>query len=110
MARRNVVGVGTGLRIKGGKLTKEICIQVLVAHKQPEPELSSRDLVPPEFVGPDGRKVKTAVLQVGPLTASAFTARYRPVPAGVSIGPKPPFLPEPWEDGFVMRPMIPQFF
>ncbi len=84
----NVVGVGTGLKVTEKKVTDQVCVQVFVSRKLPTEEVLSRDLVPQKLEGPDDRKVVTDVLELSPLDAYQDTGRYRPVPAGVSIGPE----------------------
>jgi hypothetical protein len=82
----NVVGVGTGYRMRGGEITEEICVQVLVDRKIPIEMLAPHDLVPTTLEVTDGYRVKTDVLEVSPIDAQQDIGRYRPVPAGVSIG------------------------
>lgn len=83
----NVIGVGTGLRVKGGKLTNQICVQVLVRRKVPLRQLGARSLVP-SALSADGGDIRTDVLDIGLPAAQQDTGRYRPVPAGCSIGPE----------------------
>ncbi len=82
LARPNVVGVGTGYKVRGKRTTAELCIVAMVRQKIPEAALTPEALVPR---GLDG--ATTDVIQVGDLRAlQARTDRWRPAPPGVSIG------------------------
>jgi hypothetical protein len=83
----NVVGVGTGLRVKAGKITNQVCVQVLVQRKLPIRQLNPKSIVPGDLSA-DGGDVPTDVLEVGLPEAQQDTGRYRPVPGGCSIGPE----------------------
>jgi len=78
---QNVIGVGIGAKIIGGKETKEICIQVYVKKKLSKRSLQKSDLVSEVFDG-----IKTDVVEVGEIEAQAYTARLRPAQPGYSIG------------------------
>ena len=60
MAKPNVVGVGVGLKIKGGVQTDKTSLIVLVSKKIPKVELSTEDLIPEEVEG-----IPVDVLEVG---------------------------------------------
>ncbi len=78
----NVVGVGTGYKVRRGQRTDELCIVVLVQEKIPEAGLEASGLIPQEVDG-----IMTDVIQVGELRAfQAPTDRWRPAPGGVSLG------------------------
>lgn len=47
MSKRNVVGVGIGLRQRGGQPTDQVCIIVSVSKKLPASKLAPHDLIPP---------------------------------------------------------------
>ena len=51
MDKANVVGVGIGLRKRGGKLTDEPAIVVSVDEKLPPGEVSAEDEIPAELDG-----------------------------------------------------------
>lgn len=51
MRKANVVGVGVGLRQRGGEPTDEVAIIVSVTHKVPRSQLASADVVPHELEG-----------------------------------------------------------
>ena len=51
MQKANVVGVGVGLRIRGGTYTDETAIVVMVTHKVPIEELAPDDFIPAEIEG-----------------------------------------------------------
>ena len=82
----NVIGVGTGLRIKAGRITDDVCVQVLVDKKLPREALSAADVVPSRVPGPL-RDAGTDVLQIA-IEPQQDTGRYRPVPGAISIGPE----------------------
>ncbi|HWJ03384.1 MAG TPA: hypothetical protein VNU93_06855 [Verrucomicrobiae bacterium] len=86
----NVVGFGAGFKEKGGAITQESAIVVLVSQKLPESQLAVTDMVPKKIQG-----TQTDVIEVGILTAheavnlndfDSRTARYRPASPGVSLG------------------------
>ena len=90
LKKPNVIGVGVGLKIKGGKVTDEPAIMVYVTRKLPKEHLSKEELVPEEIEG-----VKTDVVEVGIIRALGFQKqvshedrrkKWRPAPGGVSIG------------------------
>ncbi len=51
LAKPNVIGVGIGFRIKGGKHTEHIGIVVMVSQKLPASQLKASELIPPEIEG-----------------------------------------------------------
>jgi hypothetical protein len=51
LRKANVVGVGIGLRRRGGQSTGELSIVVSVTHKVPLEELDPRDVIPRELEG-----------------------------------------------------------
>ena len=82
LRKKNVVGVGIGKKIVGGKQTDQECITVMVSQKLPLRALSKDDVVSREIEG-----IITDVVEVGTLRAFAErTDRWRPAPGGVSIG------------------------
>lgn len=82
LARPNVVGVGVGYRRYRGQPTSQMSVVVLVSQKIPKAGLDPQAMVPTEVQG-----VRTDVVQVGVLRAQqAPTDRWRPAPAGVSLG------------------------
>lgn len=82
----NVIGVGTGLRVKGGQITNEVCVQVLVDKKMAPESLSASEMVPERVEG-SVAEASTDVLQVT-IEPQQDTGRFRPVPGGISIGPE----------------------
>lgn len=64
LARPGVVGVGIGLRQRGGELTSEVCIVVMVQRKHPPEELNSEELLPRALDG-----VPVDVQEVGEIAA-----------------------------------------
>lgn len=75
----NVVGVATGYKIKAGKVTPELCIQVLVEEKIEEKLLAK--VVPKDVEG-----IKTDVIATGRIEALSLNGKYRPAFPGGSIG------------------------
>lgn len=86
----DVVGVGIGPKVRGGKTLAQLSVKVFVRSKLPREAVDPRALVPPEIEG-----VPTDVEEVGTPQAGAEVAPspyrqwHRPVPAGVSVGPGP---------------------
>ena len=64
MQKPNVVGVGIGLRQRGGELTEEPVIVVSVTHKKPAFLMAPEDVIPTELDG-----VPVDVQAVGKLKA-----------------------------------------
>ena len=64
LRKKNVVGLGIGLREKDGKLTDEMVLTVMVRRKQPRSRLRTRDEIPTELDG-----VPVDVKEVGTLRA-----------------------------------------
>lgn len=82
LAKPNVVGVGVGFKIRGRKVTDELCVVAMVRRKIPKAGLDPQALVPQAV-----DQVPTDVIEVGDLVAlKATTDRWRPAPGGVSIG------------------------
>ena len=84
----NVVGVGTGLRIRNGEFTDEICVQVFVQRKLDPEALAAWQTVPSRVPGYEGANIRTDVVEAPVPDALQDTTRYRPVPGGCSIGPE----------------------
>jgi len=81
MAKPNVIGVGTGLKVSEGRETGEVSVVALVTHKQPDSELSNGERVPPMING-----VPTDVYETGEVYAMLDrSARWRPAAPGVSL-------------------------
>lgn len=82
LKRDNVVGVGVGYKVQRGKQMDELCLLVLVTKKLPVEAVEPKALVPKSIDG-----VNTDVIEVGVIRAhQSRTDRWRPIPAGVSIG------------------------
>lgn len=82
LKKKNVLGLGVGFKETKGEKTAELSLVVLVEKKEDASALSKKDLVPKEVDG-----VKTDVKVVGKIVAQKLrTSRWRPAPAGVSIG------------------------
>jgi hypothetical protein len=82
MAKPNVIGVGTGYKVSEGKRTDELCLVTLVRQKVPPSALQADAMVPKSIEG-----VRTDVVEIGDVRAlQTHTSRWRPAPAGVSMG------------------------
>lgn len=88
----NLVGVGVGEKVTGGRLTGDLCVKVLVARKYPLRRIARAQRIPAAVAG-----LATDVEEVGYPRALAGRrrrqagapdprARHRPVPGGVSVG------------------------
>jgi hypothetical protein len=89
LAKRNVVGVGLGHKIRGGEDTGELSLVVSVTRKEPVSALTPRDRVPRALDNIRTDVVETGVLRAFPNGPSELGPRdrWRPVvPAGVSVG------------------------
>ena len=64
LRKKNVVGVGVGLRQRAGELTDEVVLTVMVRQKQPAADLRRRDRIPAELDG-----VPVDVQEVGTIRA-----------------------------------------
>ena len=64
MAKANVVGVGIGMRIRGGEPVGEVSLVVMVTQKLPRSQLAPEDIVPGEIDG-----VSVDVQEVGEFEA-----------------------------------------
>jgi hypothetical protein len=83
LAKPNVVGVAVGLKESEGKWTNDMALVALVQKKLPMAQLSQSDRIPRSI-----DNLPTDVYEVGYLRAfdTPPTGRFRPIPAGVSIG------------------------
>jgi len=64
LRKKNVVGVGIGLRQKDGQFTDQVVLTVMVQRKQPASQLARHDRIPCELDG-----VPVDVQEVGTLRA-----------------------------------------
>lgn len=64
MRRANVVGVGVGLRTRGGRREREVAIVVMVRQKVPRTMLAEADVLPGQIDG-----VPVDVVEVGEISA-----------------------------------------
>ena len=64
LRKKNVVGVGIGLRQRAGALTDEMVLTVMVREKQAQSALRPRDMIPSELDG-----VPVDVQEVGTIVA-----------------------------------------
>lgn len=77
----NIIGMGAGEKLKGGKATTEHAVRVYVARKLPLERLSPDERIPTEVDG-----IPTDVVETGVMRACSATDKFRPAPAGVSVG------------------------
>jgi hypothetical protein len=66
MARPGVVGVGVGLRQRGGQITEELAIVVMVRRKRSPADLPAPDLLPADIEG-----VPVDVQEAGDITTGS---------------------------------------
>lgn len=82
MRKKNVVAVAVGEKWTNGKSTGKPALIVLVEKKESINKLAPQDIIP-KAVG----NVRTDVIgKVGKISASSFTRKERPAPAGISCG------------------------
>jgi hypothetical protein len=82
----NIAGAAYGRRTAHGVRTDEPALVIYVLHKVPTRFLPPSRLLPRRmFVG--GDSVTVDVVETGPLYPLSFTARERPAPSGISVGP-----------------------
>lgn len=82
MKKKNVIGLGCGLRYKNDILTDDLCLITYVQKKEKMEVLSEDDLVPSYIGG-----VNTDVIEIGrPVIHQSRLDKWRPAPGGVSIG------------------------
>ena len=58
--KKNVVGLGVGVKVRGGRVTNERCITVAVQKKEGIEQLTKKDKIPKRLLG-----IKTDVVDVG---------------------------------------------
>lgn len=76
--RQNVVGIGTGLKVKNGEVTSEKCILVGVSNKKLSSQIQKKDLIPKKILG-----VPTDVIEVG-ILEHMWKKKHRPLKLGAS--------------------------
>lgn len=83
LKKKNVVSFGLGEKVIGGKGTGKRALVIGVTKKMNKLELKGKDIIPEEVEGE-----VTDVIEVGEikLLADDPTDRFRPCPAGVSVG------------------------
>lgn len=81
LSLKNVIGVGKGLKIVGGKVQDVAALVVLVSRKLTERELSLSETVPRHI-----RKIQTDVIEVGEVRLLGRADPQRPAQPGQSIG------------------------
>jgi hypothetical protein len=89
MSKANVVGVGIGLRRKGGRRTEELALVVMVRRKLPLEQLAPEDIIPAEIDG-----VPVDIREVGVLSPAGDTAPAdvsAPVGDSMTVSGSPPF-------------------
>ena len=82
LAKKNVVAVGVGYKVKNGETTSILSIVCSVKRKVNTAELSKKDIIPKQIDG-----VLTDVIETGPIKALvSHTDRMRPAMGGISVG------------------------
>ena len=79
----NVIGVGIGYRVVGGKRTEEICIRVYVREKKTRRNLRSEDILPEEV---EGVRVDVIEGTFNIHSVADHQRRHNPLVGGISIG------------------------
>jgi hypothetical protein len=83
----NIVGVGIGRKVSGGKETDELSVCFYVEKKLPPSRITGRHFVPPVIARPDGRSVYTDVKRLGRVRPEVKAlVKRRPVQSGYSVG------------------------
>ncbi len=85
-----VIGVASGPRVRRGKATRELCVQVFVERKRPLESIGMAERVP-DAVAAGAQAadvVGTDVIEITRPQEHQDTTRYRPLPGGSSIGPE----------------------
>jgi hypothetical protein len=105
LALPNVFGLATGPRLRDGKYTDELVVQVFVTRKIPESGLSSDEKIPSSVVAADGEGSFGVDVEERSLprlltgsSAQGDTNRYRPVRGGCEITNSSREVPEHSED------------
>src|SRR5215203_6918778 len=83
-----VIGVASGPRIRRGRQTRELCVQVFVERKRPLEALGLAERVPETVAGIASEQVATDVIEIARPSEHQDVTRYRPVRGGCSIGPE----------------------
>lgn len=87
--RPEVIGVASGPRIRRGRQTRELCVQVFVERKRPLEALGVSERLPSVVAALDASSpVPTDVIEIARPVEHQDVTRYRPVPGGCSIGPE----------------------
>lgn len=82
----NIVGAAFGRRVAHQEIGDELAMVIYVVKKVPERFLPLSRLLPRRmYVG--GDCVHVDVVETGPIYPHSFTARERPAPSGISVGP-----------------------
>jgi hypothetical protein len=84
--RPNVIGLGVGARIRGGRVQPEIAIKVYVTRKVP-PALLRPEMRVPTHIEQDGVRFPVDVEDSRMPALTAYIARNRPLRGGSSIAP-----------------------
>jgi hypothetical protein len=108
--RRNVVGLGVGEKLKGGRPTGELALMALVTHKEPDEVLSDTDRVPANFgdIPTDVVEVGYPVALAAPPRSLSMSEAYTPYPsypASVTPALTPDGRSTLLETGYVRVPM-----
>ena len=85
-----VIGVASGPRMRRGRATRELCVQVFVERKRPLESIGAPERVPETVpaAAETADTVRTDVIEITRPVEHQDTTRYRPVQGGSSIGPE----------------------
>ena len=81
LRRKNVVGIGVGIKLTRGEDTGKNAIVVFVQKKLPEADIFRTEVLPEKIDG-----LETDVVEIGTVRLLGRTDRERPAQPGVSIG------------------------
>jgi hypothetical protein len=81
LAIPGVIGVGIGIKFKGGKPTTELSLQVFVTTKNANAAVK----VPATYTTDDGTVISTDVIELGEVKFTGFTGTYRPAKPGAAM-------------------------
>jgi hypothetical protein len=82
----NVVGVGIGRKLVGGKPTQGHCVRFYVAHKLPKNVIPPKNMLPTRIGGVATDVVESGRFKAFPASIATLRSRQRPARPGCSIG------------------------
>jgi hypothetical protein len=82
----NVVGVGVGRKIVGGKARQGHCVRFYVAHKIAKHSIDAKDMLPSKIGGVATDVIETGRFKAFPVSIATLRSRQRPAQPGCSVG------------------------